>query len=373
VNHRSIDPPGADGPPGVPADPGDALEERGSAGPATPAAEAADEPEVGSGDEEGTRGSSPDEAESVPSGAGKTGAAPPGQGRRPEPGVLGQPPDRPCSVELPQFEGPLDLLLHLVRRHELDILDIPISFVCEKYLEYLALMQSLDLEIAGDYLVMAATLAYLKSRELLPHNDKDDEQGDAEGEDGPDPREELIARLLEYQKYRAAAEQLDRLPLSGRDVFDRGGEIELPLVDPGLAPITMFRLAEAYQRILQRARIHKSHEVVLERVSVPQRMQQLTLILEGSSTVEFESLFLGRTWPSESELRAMLVVTLMSVLELTKLGIIFVRQEPGQDTITIERRTSVEEAQKLLSVYQGETGAAVEDVLPLDPEPDGHA
>src|SRR5690606_19306361 len=124
----------------------------------------------------------------------------------PAPGVLGQPHDRPCSVELPQFEGPLDLLLHLVRRHELEILDIPISFVCEKYLEYLAFMESLDLEIAGDYLVMAATLAYLKSRELIPSATKDDEYGEGESEEGPDPREELIARLLEYQKYRVAAD-----------------------------------------------------------------------------------------------------------------------------------------------------------------------
>ena len=137
---------------------------------------------------------------------------------------------RACEVELPQFEGPLDLLLHLVRRHELDILDIPIAFVCEKYLEYLAFMHALDLEVAGDYLVMAATLAWLKSRELVPTPDVDEPgEGDLLDGSGPDPRQELIARLLEYQKYRAAAEQLDRLPLSGRDVFDRGGEIELPL------------------------------------------------------------------------------------------------------------------------------------------------
>lgn len=285
---------------------------------------------------------------------------------RPAPGVLGQPFDRPCSVELPQFEGPLDLLLHLVRRHELDILDIPIAFVCERYLEYLAFMQSLDLEVAGDYLVMAATLAYLKSRELIPSVVKEDEQGEGDPEDGPDPREELISRLLEYQKYRVAADHLDRLPLSGRDVFDRGAEVEVPLVDPGLAPITLFRLAEAYQRILKRARIHKSHEVVLSTISVPERMRQIAQVLERTAAVEFDSLFLGRTWSSESELRSMLVVTLMSVLELTKLGVIFVKQDPGADMIVIERRIAPAEVETLLAAYQGETGAALENVMPLD-------
>jgi segregation and condensation protein A len=148
-----------------------------------------------------------------------------------------------CAVELPEFEGPLDLLLHLVRRHELDILDIPISFVCEKYLEYIEFMRAMDLEVAGDYLVMAATLAYLKSRELVPN--VVEEVDEALLEDGPDPREELISRLLEYQKFRDAASQLDALPVSGRDTFARGQPVDLPPLDAGLAPITLFRLAEA--------------------------------------------------------------------------------------------------------------------------------
>ena len=262
----------------------------------------------------------------------------------PTPSMLGAAAEgRSWLLELPDFEGPLDLLLHLVRRHELDILDIPIAFVTEKYLEYLEFMQALDLEVAGDYLVMAATLAYLKSRELVPTEPSevaDDAQTDAEG---PDPREELIARLLEYQKYRAAASDLD--------VFGRGGEIELPPVDPGLAPLTLFRLAEAYHRVLDRARIHKSHDVVMETVSVAQRMQQLTEMLTEKPKVEFESLFLGRTWSSEAELRSMLVVTLMSVLELTKLGVITVRQAIGEASIVIERKASAEEAKQAIEGY----------------------
>jgi segregation and condensation protein A len=269
----------------------------------------------------------------------------------PRPTLLGGADDRAYNLELPQFEGPLDLLLHLVRRHELDILDIPISFVCEKYLEYLAFMQALDLEVAGDYLVMAATLAYLKSRELVPADPDAAEEDTGIEEDGPDPREELIARLLEYQKFRQAAADLDRLPMSGRDVFGRGGSIELPPVDPGLSPITLYRLAESYHRILERARIHKTHEVVLERVTVAARMEQLVLLLGTESRFEFEALFLDREWSSEAELRSMLVVTLMSILELTKLGIVHVHQPHDSPTIVVERKTTLEEARRALSGY----------------------
>lgn len=270
----------------------------------------------------------------------------------PAPSMLGAAGEtRSWLLELPDFEGPLDLLLHLVRRHELDILDIPISFVTEKYLEYLAFMQALDLEVAGDYLVMAATLAYLKSRELVPTEPSEVSEEGQTDEDGPDPREELIARLLEYQKYRAAASDLDSLPMQGRDVFSRGGRIELPPVDPGLAPLTLFRLAEAYHRVLDRARIHKSHEVVMETVSVAQRMNQLTSILIERHKVEFESLFLGQSWNSEAELRSMLVVTLMSILELSKLGVIFVHQEIGAETIMLERKATPEEAKRAIAGY----------------------
>lgn len=276
------------------------------------------------------------------------------------------------SLELETFEGPLDLLLHLVRRHELDILDIPIAFVCEKYLAYLAFMQALDLEVAGDYLVMAATLAYLKSRELVPADKSELAEGE-EGEDGPDPREELIARLLEYQKFKAAAEQLDRMPLSGRDVFDRGGAIDLPPMDAGLAPITLYRLAEAFHRVLERARVSKSHEVVLETVSVAKRMQQLTMLVIDRPKVEFEQLFLERQWSSEAELRSMLVVTLMSILELVRMGILHVHQPIGSDTIVLERSATPEEARRALSGYDETASFGPDASDSSEQEPNEHA
>jgi segregation and condensation protein A len=255
------------------------------------------------------------------------------------------------SVELEVFEGPLDLLLHLVRRHELDILAIPIAFVTEKYLEYLDFMRSLDLEIAGDYLVMAATLAWLESRELLPPEPRAGEEAGAEEEDGEDPREALIRRLVEYERFKNAAAELDAMPVSGRDVFARGADIEVPPQDPGLAPVTLFRLAEAYYRVLTRAKIHKSHEVTIEPVTVAQRMQQLTLMLDERPSFEFEGLFLGRTWSSERELRAMLVVTLMSVLELVKLGVARVHQVPDSESIRIFRHEPSAEARALIEHY----------------------
>lgn len=255
------------------------------------------------------------------------------------------------SVELDVFEGPLDLLLHLVRRHELDILDIPISFVAEKYLQYLEFMRAFDIEVAGEYLVMAATLAFLKSRELLPT--QADEEAELEGiEEGVDPREELIRRLLSYQTFRAAADDLDALPVSGRDVFGRGSEIDIPPVDAGLAPVTLFRLAEAFNRVLQKAKINKSHEVVLERVSVATRMRQLTMAIQEKGSIEFDSLFLDQQWSSEDELRAMLVVTFMSILELVKIGLVAVHQPTDSDTFALGRRVESDEAERRLVEFE---------------------
>jgi segregation and condensation protein A len=129
------------------------------------------------------------------------------------------------SVSLPQFEGPLDLLLHLCQKHELDILDIPIGFITKKYLEYLAVMQLVHLDVAAEYLVMAATLAHIKSKMLLPAPPPGQED-DLVEEDEEDPREALIRRLLEYQKYKLASQELEAKGIAAQNVFLRGGKIE---------------------------------------------------------------------------------------------------------------------------------------------------
>jgi segregation and condensation protein A len=263
-------------------------------------------------------------------------------------------PDSPYVVELGVFEGPLDLLLHLVRRHELDILDLPISFICEKYLEYLEFMRALDLEVAGEYLVMAATLAYLKSRELLPRPEMAPAEAGGEAV-GVDPRDELVRRLLAYQTFRDAADRINQRPVSGRDVFVRGGDVGIEPQDAGLAPVTLFRLAEAFQRVLERARVRKSHEVILERVTLGQRMQQLALLLDGVTSVEFEGLFLGREWESEAELRAALVVTLVATLELVKMGLVRVHQPQAAEGIRIDRTEDWERLRASVDAYDDAT------------------
>ncbi|MEE9386484.1 MAG: segregation/condensation protein A [Nannocystaceae bacterium] len=265
------------------------------------------------------------------------------------------------AVNLELFEGPLDLLLHLVRRHELDILDIPVAFITEKYVEYLDFARALDLEIAGEYLVMAATLVHLKSRELLPRSDEteDDTGTDELGEE--DPRAELLKRLLEYERFRQAGRELEQRPINGRDVFPRGGDVDVAALDPGLASLTLFRLAEAYHRVLERARIKKSHEVVLETVTVRERMRELGLRLSAEDAVDFEGLFLDREWSSEAELRQMLVVTLMALLEMVKLGVVAIHQASGSETIVLRRLGEVNVARRLIDDFRDEDNEGGEE------------
>jgi segregation and condensation protein A len=273
------------------------------------------------------------------------------------------------AITLDVFEGPLDLLLHLVRRHELDILDIPISFIAEKYIEYITLARSLDIEVAGDYLLMAATLAYLKSRELLPAMPAEQEET-FEEEDGVDPREELIRRLIEYERFRDAGLDLANRPLTGRDVFPRGGDLSIQPPEPALAPVTLFRLAEAYNRVLDRAKIREDHEVVLEPITVRTRMHQLSLMLTEQPRIGFEDLFLKQVWSSERELRQMLVVTLMSVLEMVKLGVLGVYQAQGSDTISLERAVEIDRMHHVIDEFREEDDVmgAPPPVAPSEPE-----
>lgn len=259
---------------------------------------------------------------------------------------------RAYAVSLDEFEGPLDLLIHLVRRHELDILNIPISFVASKYMEYLDLARILDIDMAGDYLVMAATLAYLKSRELLPAEQEDESLGSLE--EGPDPREALIARLVAYERFKFAAQAIDQMPQLGLEVFDRGAQPPLPTQAPVLAPLSMTRLFKAYEKVLERARIRQEHHVVIEPVTVRQRMVQLGSLLEKKEELDLAAMMLRRVWRTREELRAMLVVTLMSVLELVKLGVLEVDQSVEQETVLLRRRLEIPKMQGIIRDFRGD-------------------
>lgn len=256
------------------------------------------------------------------------------------------------QVELDVFEGPLDLLLHLVKKHELDILDIPISFITEKYLGFLDMMQALSLDVAGEYLLMAATLAHIKSRELLPHehgSHEVEEEGEGEEDEAEiDPREDLIRRLLEYQKYKEAAGNLGHRPVMGRNVWSRGGSQEDALaenVSPDsiapLAEIPVLKLIEALDRAMRKAKIRLAHNVIVERLSVSQRISELSDRLEREPSFSFLSCFRFLQEGVEvgpGDVRHEAVVTFLAVLEMAKLGIITVMQPEGEDDILIARR-----------------------------------
>jgi segregation and condensation protein A len=221
--------------------------------------------------------------------------------------------DNTYSVTLPTFEGPLDLLLHLCQKHELQILDIPISFITEKYLEYLAVMQLIDLDVASEYLVMAATLAHIKSKSLLPAPPPGQEDDDAEEEE--DPREQLIRRLLEYQKYKQAGADLQARGVAGRDVFLRGVAIE-DAVPTGLAPLAevpLYSLLEAFQAVLNRSKVKLSHDIIADRISITDRIHELTSLVQERKRLVFEDLFGGLTS------RFDLVITFLALLEMTRL------------------------------------------------------
>ena len=232
------------------------------------------------------------------------------------------------QVALPTFEGPLDLLLHLIREHKVDVFDIPVSLITEKYNASLELMRELNLDVAGEFLVMAATLAHIKSRMLLPRTEAAPGELDAEAEG--DPRVELVRRLLNYQKYREAARELAEHPLLGRDVFARH-HLAHPEEQRGPAPLvelSVFRLIEALDRVLKTLAPAPSHDVVREQVSLSAAMEQILSGLRLQPEVTFLSLFSGQ------RTRNAVVVTFLALLEMVRLRRVRVRQpEDGSDIL----------------------------------------
>jgi segregation and condensation protein A len=231
--------------------------------------------------------------------------------------------DAGCAVKLPIFEGPLDLLLHLIKLAEVEVTDIPIARIADQYVEYLDLMRELDLDVAGEYLLMAATLAWIKSRMLLPP-----EPG-AEEEEGPDPRAELVARLLEYQRFKEAAAQLGERVRLGRDVFPAAGaEPERPPDEEREIEVGLLQLLEAFRRVLRAARASgAAHELVSEPVSVRDRMLAVMDALAGADWLEFPALFREESGAYGS--RTLLVATFLAILELTRIGALRIYQGVG--------------------------------------------
>jgi len=223
------------------------------------------------------------------------------------------------KLRLDAFEGPLDLLLHLIRKNELDIYNVPIAEVTRQYLEYLNLMKELNLDIAGEFLVMASTLIQIKSRQLLPAISGEDEPE----EDEEDPRAELIRRLLEYQKYKEAAAALNELEMLGREQFARkfpAPELASVSTVEEVAEVGLFELIEALKSVLARIPVESFHEVGAEPVSLADRIGEILLLLEGKEGVPFEDLLpLPLT-------REGVIVTFLAMLELCRLKMVKISQ-----------------------------------------------
>ena len=214
----------------------------------------------------------------------------------------------PYRVKVDVFEGPLDLLLHLLKRNQLDIYDIPIAVITDQYVEYIRLMKVLDLYIAWEFLLMAATLMYIKSRMLLPSPVEEEEEEE-------DPRTDLVHRLLEYKRFKEAAVGLSHRELLERDVFVRPAqEIE---TEEGEIEADLFHLIDALRDLLQRREVVEFHEVTLERITLRDKIRELWEKLQRvEEAVSFSSLFL----PLAS--REDLIITFLALLELVRSGML---------------------------------------------------
>jgi len=231
---------------------------------------------------------------------------------------------RSYTVRLEMFEGPLDLLLHLIRKNEINIADIPIALITEQYLDYLKVMKVLNLDIAGEYLLMASTLLHIKSKMLLPSITEEDEEA------GEDPRAELVRRLLEYQKYKEAAVELERRPLVDRDVFMRTSPVDTEGPEEERIEVSLFDLLEVFRKLLEKARPESFHEVSLEPITVEEKIQEiLSLLQREKQSVAFHTLF-----PEEAS-RQVLVVTFLAILELVKMKLVRLFQMAPFETIRV--------------------------------------
>jgi segregation and condensation protein A len=222
-------------------------------------------------------------------------------------------PPQALKVFLEAFEGPLDLLLYLIRRQNLDVLDIPIAEITRQYLEYIDLMRELELELAGEYLLMAAMLAEIKSRMLLP-------RAASEVAEEDDPRAELVRRLQEYERYKRAAEDIDRLPRLERDVLLAQAELVERAAAPLVPDVTLREMLLAFKDVIQRAAMFAHHHVQRERLSVRQRMSEIVERLQGGELVDFAQLF------RLEEGRMGVTVTFVALLELLREGLLDIVQ-----------------------------------------------
>ena len=229
-------------------------------------------------------------------------------------------------LRLDIFEGPLDLLLHLVREQKLDIENIPIAKITEQYLAYIEVMQMLNLDVAGEFLVMAATLVYIKSKSLLPRHEEDEE----EQEDPESMARELSQRLIEYERFKAAAVRLRDRPILGRDVFlrDFQGE-DLPEEEIAITELSMADLITAFKDVLSRMPSGEAHEVFVERITIADAISYVLDRIKAEGSVKFESIV------AHCSTRNEIISFFLGILELVRLKTIRVYQVNPMGVISI--------------------------------------
>ncbi len=230
------------------------------------------------------------------------------------------------KVKLDVFEGPLDLLLFLIKKEELDIYDIPISKITDQYLEYLELMQMLDLNIAGEFLVMAATLMHIKSRMLLPPEELTPEEQEEE-----DPRAELVRRLLEYRQFKEAAGELAKRELTERNVFKRQFPKEAGSEEVQYFEASLFDLISAFSKILNKLPKEIFHEIIKDDFTVEEKIHEIFHRLINEPVLYFTQLF------NNSKSKLEVIATFLAILELIRLKEVMVRQERLFEDIQIVR------------------------------------
>jgi segregation and condensation protein A len=232
----------------------------------------------------------------------------------------------PLKAGEPPFEGPLDPILHLVREHEVDLFDIPIARLTESYLATLEAMRDLDIDIAGEFLHMAAQLLLMKSKLLLPRDEVPAGE-DAPEDAGVDPRAELVRRLLEYQKYKAAGEELGGRDILERTVFARKVRVERPAAPEGpegLADVSVFKLIEALDRALKQAKPEVQHEILTDRLTISDAISRVAEVLRMQRRATFEELLSGP--PEQRNTRSNVIATFLAILEMAKLKLIRIYQ-----------------------------------------------
>ena len=257
-----------------------------------------------------------------------------------------------CNLDI--FEGPLDLLLHLIKEQKMDIYDIRIAEITKQYLSYLDLLSELNLEMVGEYLVMAAELAKIKSKTLLPIPETEEDVLTAAGED---PRAELMRRLLEYQRYKEAAFELRQKEYDQQQLFSRTGEVVLENSEEELLiEANVFDLLTAFQKVLKEKSFKKNYEIKVTTLSVSDRISGILEILNASESVTFDSLFTTLNTKQE------VIVTFLAILELMRMQLIRSQQARQFDVIRIytavDRETQEEILKEFYDAEENETSSA---------------